>query len=72
MRRPAPADLLVGGTAAVLLIADAHLYRHDQRLVTDCLRTKWGTVVLLVLVAHVIDCLGPIDPFRAAARLVRK
>lgn len=72
MRRPAPADLLVGATAAGLLAADAYLYRHQQRLITDCLRTKWGTAVLLVLVAHVTDVLGPADPFRAAARLLAR
>ena len=70
MRRPCPAAVLVGGAAVVLLAADAHLYRHEQRLVTDVLRSPVATVGLLVLTAHVLDVLGPFDPFRAVARLI--
>jgi hypothetical protein len=71
-RRPCSADVLVGGAAAVLLAADVHLYRKDQRLITDTLRTRPATVALLVLTAHVLDVLGPFDPFRAATRLIRR
>lgn len=70
MARPCSAAVLVGGAAAVLLVADAQLYRHEQRLVTDVLRTRPVTVGLLVLTAHVLDVLGPFDPFRAVARLI--
>jgi hypothetical protein len=70
MRRPCPAALLVGGAAVVLLVADAHLYRHDQRLVTDVLRMPAATVCLVVTTLHVLDVLGPFDPFRAVARLI--
>jgi hypothetical protein len=70
MARPCSAAVLVGGAAVVLLVADAHLYRHEQRLVTDVLRGRTATVGLLVLTAHVLDVLGPFDPFRAVARLI--
>lgn len=70
MRRACVADVLVGGAALVLLAADVHLYRREQRLITDCLRTRPATIGLLVLTAHVLDILGPFDPFRAAARFI--
>lgn len=68
MWRPTPADVLVTGTAVVLLAADAVLVRREQRLVTDTLRTPVGTFGLVYLLAHVLDVLGPFDLFRAAAR----
>lgn len=70
MRRPCAAAVLVGGVVGVLAAGDVHLHRHDRRLVTDVLRTWPATVGLVVLTAHVIDVLGPFDPFRAVARLI--
>jgi hypothetical protein len=65
-----PADVLVAGAAVALLAADVQLYRRGDRLITDTLRTKPATFALLILTGHVIDVLGPFDPFRAAARLI--
>ena len=68
--RARPADLLVAGTTALLLGADVHLYRRGDRLITDTLRTPPACAALLLLTAHVLDVLGPLDPFRAFGRLI--
>lgn len=70
MRRPDAAALLVGGAALALAVGDVLLVRHERRLVTDVLRTPPVLAGLLVLTAHVVDVLGPADPFRFAARLI--
>jgi len=68
MARPDPAAALILGTAAVALAGDAWLCRHEQRLITDVLRTRAGLAALLYLLAHVVDVLGPFDLFRHVAR----
>lgn len=68
--RPCPAALVVGGCVAVLVAADVRFVRRGDRLVTDVLRHPVATVGLVVLVAHVLDVLGPFDVFRLAARLI--
>lgn len=70
MRRPDPAEILVGGTALILGVGDVVLYRQRQRLVTDVLRRPPVLAGLLVLTAHALDVLGPLDPFRAVARMI--
>lgn len=70
MRRACAADVIVGGCALVLCVADIHLYRHDQRLITDTLRRPLVLAWLCTLCLHALDVLGFLDPFRAAARLI--
>lgn len=72
MRRPCPAAVLVGGAAVALLAGDAVLVRRGERLVTDTLREPFPLACLLVLVLHVLDVLGPLDPFRAACRRIQR
>lgn len=73
MRRVDTAEVLVACAALTLGVGDAFLYRQDRRVVTDVLRTPPVLVGLLVLVAHVLDVLGPVDPFRFVAhRLTRR
>lgn len=68
----APSDLraatavLVGGVAGILA-ADVWLMARDLQPVTAALRTRPGRVFLLLLAGHVVDVLGPADPFRALA-----
>lgn len=56
------------------LIADAVLLAFDKPVITDTLRRhRFLTVACAaILVAHVIDVLGPLDPFRAMAVPVNK
>ena len=60
----------MGGAALALAVGDVHLYRHGQRLVTDVLRRPPVLLGLLVLTAHVVDVLGPFDPFRFSGRVI--
>ena len=55
----------VGATLDIILI------RKNERPITHVLRTPAGLAFLAVLGLHVIDVLGPLDPFRAVGRLVR-
>lgn len=70
MTRPDAADLLVGACVAALAVGDVQLCRHGRRLVTDVLRRPVVTGGLVLLTLHVLDLLGPVDPFRAVARRV--
>lgn len=70
MPRPTGADLLVGGCAAAWAGADVWLYRNKRPLVTDTLRRPVVLVALVTLTLHALDVLGPLDPFRASARLI--
>lgn len=70
MRRPDPAELVVGSAAAYLLACDVHLHRRRQRLVTDVLRNRGVTLACLYVMAHVIDVLGPADIFRFVGRFI--
>ena len=64
------ADVLVGACAFALTAGDVRFYRHEQSLVTDTLRRPLVAAGLVVLTLHVVDVLGPLDPFRAAARRI--
>lgn len=72
MRAPDAAELLVIGCAGALGVGDIFLYRHGRRLVTEVLRTPTALAGLVVLTAHALDVLGPLDPFRAFSRLIPK
>ncbi len=52
----------IGAALDVYLVAT-----NKSRLITDVLRTKPGKAFLIVLCLHVVDVLGRVDPFRAAA-----
>lgn len=54
----------VGATLDVLLV------RKGERPITHVLRTPAGLAFLCVLGLHVVDVLGPLDPFRAVGCLV--
>lgn len=77
VRRPSPAELIVGTAVAGVLAGDVWIVRErldhaDLELVTDVLRRPPVFGALLYLVAHVADVLGPFDLFKhAARRLVR-
>lgn len=70
MRGPDAADILVYGCAAALAAGDVVLHRRGRRLVTHSLRQPVPAVVLCLLALHVVDVLGPLDPFRAFGRLI--
>lgn len=70
MQRPCPAALTVAAVTVGVCAADIRFHRRGERLVTDVLRTPLVSLGLVVLVAHVLDVLGPLDPFRAVARLI--
>lgn len=63
--RPAAA-VLIGGVSG-LLVADVVLMARDLAPLTASLRTRPGRVFVIALSGHVLDVLGPIDPFRAIA-----
>lgn len=71
MRRPDLADASVLSVAAFLGAVDVHRHRRGLTLVTDSLRRIPVAVGLVVLTLHVLDVLGPFDPFRAVARRIR-
>lgn len=58
--------VLVGGVTGILA-ADVWLMARGLAPVTESLRTKPGRVFLVLLTCHVVDVLGPLDPFRAVA-----
>lgn len=72
MRRLDLADVSVVSTCVFLGAVDVHRHRRGLTLVTDSLRRPVPTFCLFVLMLHVLDVLGPADPFRALARLVRR
>lgn len=64
-----PATIVFISGVAFILLADVVLMAKDLRPVTDFLRTKTGTVFLVALGGHVLNVLGPADPFRSLAGL---
>lgn len=70
MRRPDAADLAVGLAFGSLGVVDVHRHRHGRSHVTDSLRRPIVTGFLIVLVLHVLDVLGALDPFRAFGRRI--
>ena len=70
--RPAATVFLCG--VAGILVGDIWLMARDREPVTAWLRTRPGKTFLMVLGCHVVDVLGPADPFRglvAVAGLVK-
>jgi hypothetical protein len=67
-----PATLVVFGALAYLGLADVALGFRHQLLITDFLRAHKAVSVgfLGVLTLHVLDVLGRLDPFDAAAYLL--
>lgn len=63
--RPAAA-VLIGGVSG-LLAMDVWLMARDLAPLTTSLRTRPGRVFVIALSGHVLDVLGPFDPFRALA-----
>lgn len=50
---------------------DAYLVAtHKERFITDVLRTKAGKLFMITLGLHVLNRLGPADPFRFAAKTI--
>jgi hypothetical protein len=50
---------------------DAYLVAtHKECVITDILRTKPGMAIVGTLFLHVLNCLGPVDPFRYAAKTI--
>lgn len=70
MRRLSAADAAVAASFGFLGLVDVHRHRHGLSLVTDSLRRPIVTGFLIVLVLHVLDVLGRLDPFRAIARRI--
>lgn len=63
-----PALIATGVWLGVGAGLDAYLVAtHKEHFITDILRTKPGMFFLTLLGLHVVDRLGPIDPFRFAA-----
>lgn len=65
--RPA-ATVFLCGTAGIL-VGDVWLMARDRPPVTDWLRTRAGKTFLIFLAGHVVDVLGPFDPFRGVAAI---
>ena len=63
--------VLLGWVAAALGI-DAWLFLRGRAVFTDVLRTRRWQLGLGLLVAHVWRIAGPVDPFRAAARVLEQ
>lgn len=59
-------------TIGSVLAADAVLLKLHRRPITDVLRAnkRWYFLGVLVLSLHVLDVLGPVDPFKLLGRLV--
>ena len=68
----AAAYVVVVAALAILGIGDVWLVRKEKGLVTHVLRTPAGLAFLSILLLHVLDVLGPIDPFKAIGRLLRR
>lgn len=63
-----PALVATSVWVAVGVALDVYLVSTNRsHLITDILRTKPGKVGLAVLCLHVVNVLGRVDPFRAAA-----
>jgi hypothetical protein len=65
-------DKLVLGVIGGVLALDGVLAAKHRRLITDVLRAnkRWYFLGVGVLSAHVMDWLGPIDPFELAGRVL--
>ena len=63
--RPAAAVFLCG--VAGILVGDVWLMARDREPVTAWLRTRPSKTFLMLLGCHVVDVLGPFDPFRGVA-----
>lgn len=67
-----PAIVATGVWLGVGAALDVYLVASKKpRVITDVLRTKPGKVFLTMLCLHVMNALGPVDPFSAAARAIR-
>lgn len=65
------AIIATGVWVGIGLALDAYLVAKGKKyLMTDVLRTKPGKIGLAVLGLHVVNCLGRVDPFRAAAGVI--
>lgn len=67
------ADKIWVSTIAGLLAADLVLYKTDRALLTDQAREHklFALTLLGVFALHILDVLGPVDPFRRLAGLIR-
>lgn len=69
-----PSDAVVVSATVTLLLADLCLAKRGHDVITDSLRRH--KIVFFVgagvLALHVLDVLGPADPFKAAAKLVMR
>lgn len=65
-------DKLVLGVIGGVLALDGVLAARHRRLITDVLRAnkRWYFLGVGVLSAHVMDMLGPFDPFELAGRVL--
>jgi hypothetical protein len=68
--RPA-VTILVGGVTGMLL-ADVWLMARGFAPITAGLRHRHGKVFVVLLLGHVLDVLGPFDPFRSLGWLGRR
>lgn len=65
------AVIATGAWIGVGLALDAYLLiKRKDCLISDVIRTKPGKVFLIVFVLHIVNVLGRVDPFRAAASIV--
>ena len=68
-------DLRAAAAATALWLAvgaglDVALVHHNRRPMTHVLRCPLGAVGFAVLAAHLLDLLGPLDPFCAVGRCI--
>lgn len=62
-----PATAVVVGGVVGMLVANVVLQVKGFAPQTHVWRTPPGKIFLTTFALHVIDCLGPADPFRATA-----
>lgn len=68
-----PAAYATGAWIGIGLALDAYLLvKRKDRLISDVLRTKPGRAFLIVFCLHIVNALGPIDPFSAGASVINK
>jgi hypothetical protein len=66
-----PAVVATGAWIGIGLALDAYLLvKRKDRLISDVLRTKPGRAFLVVFVLHIVNVLGRVDPFSAAASVI--
>lgn len=68
------ADRVCLGTLIGLSAIDVYLAKNGHSVITDTLRRNRVVFVLgtAVLTAHVLDILGPVDPFKHAGRMLSR